>query len=568
MKIILLHCGVGLEDNEFKPRVHPDTIHHGLCSISAYIKNKGYNDVQCINLCRMKNIAEFKKTAKKIASQTDVFAVSMMSADVEAALKCIKIIKSINSKIKVVVGGIHPTIMLHEVEPYKEIDYIITGEGEISFANLLNSIKNNLKAKRIIQGIRPENLDELPFIDSELMGRLESAYMPILQEPFVSIITGRGCIYNCKFCQPSEKILFGKKVRRRSVQNVIQELITLYNKYKYNSLMIHDDCLTEDKEWIQEFCNEYERANLCKPFFIQSRVDFICKNEPIMERLAEIGLKLVSIGFESGSQRILNFLNKGTTVEQNIKASKICHKYGIKIKGNFMFGVPTETKTEAKETLKMIQEIKPYKISVTFFTPLPGSDLFKFCENNNLSLLQNHNNYNRSDLSSAKIKGVDYDFLRDITAQIYETQTFLEDNIQGKIDSLPNDIKSNLKILMFRSAPVKTVKKILTALGINNLKIDLIVQSGFSRHFSDTNSIATKISIDCEKFTKSVFADFIPLLKTAKYNTAIIPLNCWDYYSYQDIYETCRQIGIEYIFGIAPDSQIIELKSIFTTALV
>ena len=568
MKIVLIHCGVEINKNEFIPRVNPDWIHHGLCSISAYIKQHGYKNVSCINLCKLKNIVDFTNIVNEHYFNSDIFGISMMSVDYDAAIKCIKIIKQINPSAKIVVGGIHPTLMPHEVSNIPEIDYIITGEGEISFANLLDSIKNNIPVDKIIQGIRPENLDELPHIDTELMGRLESAYMPIFKEPFISIITGRGCIYNCRFCQPSEKILFGKKVRRRSVKNVIEELVKLHNKYNYNSLMIHDDCLTEDKKWILEFCNAYEKANLCVPFFIQSRVDFICKNEPIIERLAQIGLKLVSIGFESGSQRILNFLNKGTSVEQNIKASEICHKYDIKIKGNFMLGVPTETKLEAQQTLSMIQKIKPYRVSVTFYTPLPGSDLFKYCEENNLSLLQTHDNYNRSDLSSAKIKGIDYDFLRDITSQIYETQTFLEDNLQGKINSLPDNLKSNLKILTFRSAPVDRVNKILNALEINNLKTDLIVQSDFSDHFSQSDSIETKLSVECQRFTRNIFADFIPILKTAKYNTALIPLNSWDYNSYQDIYETAVEIGIKHIFGIAPDSQIVEMQSVFEESLV
>ena len=568
MKIILLHCGVGLEDNEFKPRVDPNSIHHGLCSISASIKSKGYTDVTCLNLCKMKDLDEFTESAKKLVPQTDVFGVSIMSADFEVALKCIKIVKSINKNIKVIVGGIHPTIMLHEVEPHQEIDFIITGEGEISFTKLLDDISNNNPSERVIKGIPPHDLDNLPFVDSELMGRDEPEYLSILPKPFVTILTSRGCMYNCRFCQPSEKILFGKKVRARSIDNVIEELKLLRDKYQFKSLMIHDDSFTQDKKRVLEFCEKYKKNGFNQPFVILSRADFICKHEDAMQALAEAGLKLVSIGFESGSQRILNFLNKGTIVEQYIKAGEICRKYGIKFKGNFMLGVPTETKEETQQTLELTKKIRPYWISVTFFTPIPGSYLTDYVMENNLSLVQSHKTLNRSDLSSAKIKGIDYDFLRDIAAQIYETQTFLEDNIEEKITALPDNIKSNLKILTFRSAPVDRINKILSALDINGLKTDLIVQAGFSSHFEENSTVETQLSVDCQKFSKDIFTEFIPLLQTAGYNTAFIPLNSWDYNSYQDIYETVVQIGIKHIFGIAPNSQIVDIQTVFTDALV
>lgn len=116
------------------------------------------------------------------------------------------------------------------------------------------------------------------------------------------------------------------------------------------------------------------------------------------------------IGFESGNQRVLNFLRKGTTVEQNYRAAKICRKYGIKIWANYMVGIPTETKKEVIDTVNMIKKIRPEHYSPAFYTPAPGSDLFAYCEKNNLSLIKNHDNYRRNP-TKAKIKGLDYKFL-------------------------------------------------------------------------------------------------------------------------------------------------------------
>src|SRR3989338_2773 len=107
-------------------------------------------------------------------------------------------------------------------------------------------------------------------------------------------------------------MVFGAKVRRRSVDNVIDELKLLRDMMDFQSLMIHDDCLTEDRPWVSEFCDKYRRDKFRRPFVCQSRADIICKNEDMIKDMASAGLAMMLIGFESGNQRILNLLRKGT----------------------------------------------------------------------------------------------------------------------------------------------------------------------------------------------------------------------------------------------------------------
>lgn len=383
-------------------------ISHGLCSISAYAKREGY-DVKLIDLRCLKNWREFGEIISRI--QPNVVGVGMMSVDYNPAMEAIKLIKKISPETIIVVGGPHPTLMLAEMEKEKEIDYIITGEGEISFVKLLNDIEQGRQSPRVIQGIVPEDLDQLPFIDRELFKDLE---YPLMVEgfdrPFVSLVAGRGCKFNCSFCQPAERLIFGKKVRRRSPGNVIQELKMLREKYNFESMMIHDDCLTEDKPWVVEFCRLYKENGFHQPFACQSRADILCRNEDMVSLMAQVGLKVLFIGFESGNQRVLDFLRKGTKVEQNYRAAEVCRKYGIKIWANYMMGIPTETEEEVMDTVRMIQAIKPDHYSPAFFTPHPGSDLFKYCEEHALSLIKSHDSYRRN-ATEAKIKGVDYEFL-------------------------------------------------------------------------------------------------------------------------------------------------------------
>jgi radical SAM superfamily enzyme YgiQ (UPF0313 family) len=124
-----------------------------------------------------------------------------------------------------------------------------------------------------------------------------------------------------------------------------------------------------------------------------------------------VGLQWVLIGFESGSDRVLKFIKKGTTAAQNIEAGKICKSLGISIFANYMFGLPTETRDEMKETVRMIRQIRPAIHSPSIFTPAPGSELYDYCKEHDLSLIKSSEDYRRDPDSGAKIKGVDYRFI-------------------------------------------------------------------------------------------------------------------------------------------------------------
>lgn len=433
IKVVLIYPGIsGIGFNSYGRGMEESWINHGLCSISASVKKAGYS-VELIDLRCLKDWQDFSRIIKE--KKPDVVGITMMSVDYNPAMKCVEIIKDISANTKIVVGGPHPSLMTKEVLANEKIDYIITREGEISFVELLKDIEKGVKPARIIEGRMPD-LDALPFADRELFSDLEYP-LPVVgfEPPFVTIIAGRGCIYNCKFCQPAERSIFGKKVRRRNVDNVIEELRILREKYNFKSLMIHDDCITEDRKWMLEFCDKYKRSGFTQPFACQSRADFICYHEDIVKVMAETGLKLLFIGFESGSQRILNFLRKGTKAEHNYKAAEICHKYGVKIWANYMFGIPTETKEEVMDTVKMIKKIRPDHYSAAFYTPHPGSDLYDYCIENDLSLIKSHDSYRRNP-TEAKIKGVDYEFLH----------WAMQESMVGKMRLL-SLIKHRIKIL-------------------------------------------------------------------------------------------------------------------------
>ena len=432
MKAILVDPGAGESSfGTFSESHWSSIIHHGLCSISAYAKREGF-DIELIDIRQLQGWEHFKQEITD--RNPHVVGLSMRSFDFNMVMKAVDIIKNCNSRIITVVGGVHPTIATDEVAANENIDYIITGEGEISFTNLLKKIEKGQSDERIIRGIPPD-LDQLPFDDRELYDYKVTISHPnypgVFKPPMVTMIASRGCPYNCSFCAPHARKMFGKGVRARSVDHVIEELKILRDKYDFYCIKFYDYSFTANPNWIYEFCDKYQSNGFTQSFLCQSRADLICRHEDSIKRLSEVGLKLMLVGFESGNQRVLNFLRKGTTVEQNLKAAEICKKYGVMVGGSFMLGIPTETKEEVRDTIELVKKIKPHFTSVSFFTPIPGNDLYDYCMENDLSLITSYDQLVDFAPSTPKIKGVDYDFLRDAASEIMGVK--FGGKISGKI---------------------------------------------------------------------------------------------------------------------------------------
>ena len=424
MKIIFIDPGFGEKSFQtFGQSYWSSIIQHGLCSISAYAKSRGFSDIELIDFRKLRNWDEFQKIFK--AKNPQVVSIPMRSCDFNTVIKILEIIKKINKKIITVVGGVHPTVAPQEVIALPNIDHIIIGEGEISFTELLQAIQEGRPRERVITGIKP-NLDELPFDDRELYDYKVTISLPnypgIFKPPMVTMIGSRGCPFRCTFCAPHAKTMFGLPVRFRNPEHIIKELRELKRKYNFKSIKFYDYSFTLNPKWVERFSELYEKEKFGAEILAQSRSSLICAHPELLPKLKRIGLKMMMIGFESGSQRVLDFLKKDTAVEQNIKAARLLKENGIMISGSFMLGTPHETKEDVRATIDLVKTIKPHFVSVSYFTPCPGSELYEYCQKNNLSLLKSYDELTTYAPSTPKIKGVDYNYLSEAVEEILGTR--------------------------------------------------------------------------------------------------------------------------------------------------
>lgn len=418
MRIALVDPGFGKRSwNTFGQSHWTSIIHQGLCGLSACCKKANFKDIHLLDIRMMKDWDDLECQFKELSP--DIVGLSMRSCDINIVAEIARRFKKIDQKVKIAVGGVHVSIDPEFVKQNNDYDYIIAGEGEISFVKLIQALDRKEEFPRFCWGERPD-LNDLPLIDREFYPYKKTIMLPnyegIFKAPMVTMLCSRGCLYNCSFCAPHSRIHFGEAVRLRSAQNVVEELRILYDKYQFNCVKFYDYTFTQYPEWVEEFCHLY--ASIGKPFWIQSRADLICRRPDIISKLKKVGLKLIGIGFESGSDRVLKFIRKGSTRAMNLEASKIIKSNGVLLSASFMLGIPEEREEDVQATVSLAREIKPHFTSVAFFTPIPGNDLYTYCKNKKLILSEDPEMWIEFSPEIPKIKGKDYESLKRVAAKI------------------------------------------------------------------------------------------------------------------------------------------------------
>jgi len=282
--------------------------------------------------------------------------------------------------ISTIMGGPHASSIPKDA--LRHVNAIIIGEGEYA---MLNIAKNGVTSK-IIKGNYVKDLDTLPFPAYHLLNmkhymstkdRIQESYLQFvgLHKKVASIITSRGCPYDCTFCHNSWK---GLPFRFNSPEYVIDLIKNLIKNYEIDNLWFFDDNLFANKPRLKKIFKLLKENKINLPWAGNARVDNV--DEEILMAAKGAGCKQVTFGFESGSQRILDILNKKTTVEQNSKAIRLCGELGLLANGTFMIGNPTETVKDIRMTQDFIRKHKIYGCGVLITTPYPKTKLWDWCE--------------------------------------------------------------------------------------------------------------------------------------------------------------------------------------------
>ncbi|PCJ64732.1 MAG: hypothetical protein COA73_03355 [Candidatus Hydrogenedentota bacterium] len=299
----------------------------------------------------------------------DLVGISFMTM---YALRAYELAASIKKRgLTVVMGGAHPTAVPEEA--IEHCDCVIRGEAEWAFPKLIDSGK----IEGIVDSTPPETLDDLP-IPSRWQLDLET-YAAAGEElagfnyRTLGVITSRGCPFKCNFCINSKR---EAKLRFHSPDRVIEELRYVKDRHHIQSIAFYDELMATDAKRFKGICEAMIQNDLhdlkweCQMHAKTFRPD-------VLQLMKEAGCVQVAVGFESGSQRVLDTINKSSTVEQNMEAASMAHEAGLRVRGCFMVGTPGETVEDVKQTERFIKKAKVDFTSVHYVTPMPGTALYE-----------------------------------------------------------------------------------------------------------------------------------------------------------------------------------------------
>ena len=315
----------------------------------------------------------------------DIVGITTTTFTLVDSIITAKIIKNVDKDIKIIFGGPHAYIYPEETINIPEIDFLVLGEGEVTFTELLQKIDDYEGLKkvkgvvfkygdRIVNtGYRKfiEDLDSLPFPARHLTPYKKYYSLIAKCNPITTMFTSRGCPYRCLFCHRPH---MGKKFRARSPENVVEEMEECVSM-GIHEILIYDDTFNIDKKRVLDICNLIKERGLDIYFDIRARIDRI--NKEMLVALKEAGCVRIHYGVESANQRILDILRKDITVEQAEKVVKMTKDAGIETLAYFMIGNPTETRDEILNTIKFAKKLKPDYCHFSVTTPFPATSLYK-----------------------------------------------------------------------------------------------------------------------------------------------------------------------------------------------
>ena len=369
-----------------------NTFSYGMASIAAYCKKKKIAISIFDPILYDDGVVE-QFFIKYIHSHGfDVIGMPCYTASVDYVFNTAKVIKSICPECRVVLGGIHPTILPEEtLKECRYVDYLVLGEGEETFYELIQVIEGRLdlgcvnglayrenNTIKINQRRGLMNPQEFPITAYELFALQKYVPAPHLVKnaPAYVMVTQRGCPFKCTFCNANE--IHGDRVRCKPVGMVIEEILYLIKHYGARGIIFYDSTFTVNHKWVNELCEQILNKNLRISWYCGTRTDMV--NKDLLKAMKRAGCFMISYGIESASQRTLKLIEKCINIQEAVDAVNLTIRLGFRVCTMYILGLPRENREDVLKTVELAKKISSH---IAFFflpTPFPKTKLYYDCQ--------------------------------------------------------------------------------------------------------------------------------------------------------------------------------------------
>ncbi|MDO8592367.1 MAG: radical SAM protein [bacterium] len=362
----------------------------GLGYISSYLKSKGWR----VTIIDGLNLNLSNDEIANLCQDCEVVGITCLS---DFYLEAVDLSKKLKQAGKIVIlGGVHPSVLPAESQKESGADYIVVGEGEVTFEELIRALslgqnpysiagvfslsrQTEFKPRELIV-----DLDSLPFPDWGQLDPRKYQKAPhgalVKNFPVAPIVSTRGCPYSCKFCASPR--FWGKRLRFRSPENVIAEIELLVKNFGVKEIHFEDDNLTLRREHAMAICNLIIARGVKISWATPNGIRADKVDEELLRLMKTAGCYYVVFGIESGNQKILENINKKETLADIEKAVKIANKLGMMTQGFFILGLPGETEETIKNSIDFAKRIPLDRAQFLILDLLPGSALWEEQKNN------------------------------------------------------------------------------------------------------------------------------------------------------------------------------------------
>ena len=356
----------------------------GIASIMAYLEEHAYSPKFLDFYYSLDEEDGWQKIANSLSLESpDIVGIPVFTENRIPALRLASLIKELFPGAKIILGGPHPSVMYLQIVQNYNVDAVVIGEGETTFLEIVRAVADD-KSFEHIAGIAYKDCDgKLKVTEPRaLIQNLDNLPLPSYRHfnlpqgdsssAGIQVVFSRGCPFKCQFC--SESAFWRNTFRARSVQKCVDELRYLTTQYGAQKFIVYDALISINKKRSIEFCKAIIEKEINIKWGARLRLDNV--DSEILQWLKKAGCIGISYGVESGSQEILNTINKKISVEQIVKGFDLTHESGLIAEASIMVGNPGESWKTILETDSLLKRIKPDRTYIIPTKIYPGTPLY------------------------------------------------------------------------------------------------------------------------------------------------------------------------------------------------